>query len=144
MDIVIKLLFWLHIVALALGGAAAFGLPVVGSRMPTATPEMRPTLLKIMHGLSTVGRAGIGTLIVTGPLIIWLKFGGFGTVNAWFWIKMVLVLGLLGGVIYAGILLKRTEGGDMAAAQLSPRVGMVNVALFLAVMLSAVFAFETS
>ena len=144
MDIVIKLLFWLHIVALALGGAAAFGLPVVGSKMPTATPEMRPTLFKIMHGLSTVGRAGIGTLIVTGLLIIWLKHGGFGTVNFWFWIKMVLVVGLLGGVIYAGILGKRAEGGDMAAAQMSPRVGMVNMVLFLAVMLSAVLAFETT
>ena len=34
-------------VALAAGGVAAFGLPVVGSRMPTATPETRPTLFKI-------------------------------------------------------------------------------------------------
>lgn len=142
MDIVIDLLFWLHIVALALGGAAAFGLPVVGSKMPTATPETRPTLFKIMHGLSTVGRAGIGMLIVTGPLIIWLKYGGFGGVNVWFWIKMVLVLGLLVGVIAAGILLKRSEAGDRAAAQLGPRIGMANTLMFLGIMFSAVFAFE--
>lgn len=142
MDIVIRLLFWVHIAALALGGTAAFGIPVVGRRMPAATPETRPALLGIVKGLSTVGRAGIGTLIITGPLIAWLKYGGFATFGIWFWIKMVLVLGLLAGVIYAGILLKRTEGGDAASAQQLPRVGMVNILLFLGVMFSAVFAFE--
>lgn len=142
MDIVIKLLFWLHLLALALGGAAAFGIPVVGRKMPTAAPEMRPTLLAIMHGLSTVGRAGVGTLIVTGPLIVWLKYGGFGGMNVWFWVKMVLVLGLLAGIIYSGILLKRIMSGDVSAAQQSPRVGMINTLLFVAIVFSAVFAFE--
>lgn len=142
MDIVNNLLFWVHLMALALGGAAAFGIPVVGRRMQAASPEMRATLLSIMHGLSKAGRAGIGTLIVTGLLIVWLKYGGFGGVNVWFWIKMVLVLGLLAGVIHAGILLKRTMSGDTASAQQSPRVGMINTLLFLGIVLSAVFAFE--
>lgn len=142
MDIVNNLLFWLHLVALALGGTAAFGIPVVGSRMPTTAPEMRPTLLKIMHGLSTVGRAGIGTLIVTGPLMVWLKYGGFGGMNVWFWVKMVLVVGLLAGIIYSGILLKRIMSGDTASAQQSPRVGMVNTVLLLGIVFSAVVAFE--
>ena len=92
MDVVIGLLIWIHFLALAAGGAAAFGMPVVGSRMPTATAETRPTLFAIMKGISTVGRAAIGTLVVTGPLIVWLKYGGFGTMPIWFWVKMVLVL----------------------------------------------------
>jgi putative membrane protein len=142
MEVVINFLFWLHLIALALGGAAAFGIPVVGRKMPTAAPEVRPELLSVIRGLSAVGRAGIGTLIVTGPLIVWLKYGGFGGMNIWFWVKMVLVVALLGGVIYAGILLKRSAGGDMASAQLGPRVGMVNTLLFIAVVFSAVFAFE--
>lgn len=142
MDIVNNLLFWLHLMALALGGAASFGIPVVASRMPTATPEMRPTLLAIMHGLSKVGRAGIGTLIVTGLLLVWLKFGGIDKMTVWFWVKMVLVVALLAGVIYAGMLFKRTMAGDTAAAQQMPRVGMINTALLLGIVLSAVFAFE--
>ena len=141
MDIVNDLLFWLHLSSLALTGAAAFGLPVVGSRMPTATPEMRPTLFKIMHGLSTVGRTGIGILIVTGPLMLWLKYGWVAP-NEWFWIKMVLLIGLLAGIIYGGILLKRSEGGDMASAKLSPQVGRVNMLLFLGIVLSAVLSFQ--
>ncbi|MBI4920566.1 MAG: hypothetical protein HY834_02360 [Devosia nanyangense] len=140
MDIVIKLLFWIHMVSLALGGVAAFGIPVVGMRMPTATAETRPLLFGIANALSNIGRAGIGLLLVTGPLIFWLDFGWVAP-NAWFWIKMILVAALLAGVIYAGINAKRAQGGDMAAAKRGPMLGVVTATLFVLVMLSAVFAF---
>jgi protoporphyrinogen IX oxidase len=142
MNVVINLLFWIHLVGLALGGAAAFGIPVVGSRMPTASAEARPVLFSIADMLSKVGRVAIGLLIVTGPLIAWLKFGGFGGFTAWFWIKMVLVVLLLVGVIYAGINGKRAERGDMAAAQRAPMIGAATAGTFILIILSAVFAFN--
>ncbi len=76
MDILNNLLFWLHLIGLGLGAVASFGLPVVGRQMPTATAETRPTLFKVAEGMSTLGRAGFAILIVTGPLLVWLKFGG--------------------------------------------------------------------
>src|SRR5487761_2524804 len=118
MDVVSNLLFWIHLIGVALGGVAAFGIPVVASRMPTATADTRPLLFSLLEAMSKVGRAAIGLLIVTGPLIVWLKFG-MGGLSAWFWIKMVLV-----GLIYAGINGKRVEKGDMAAARRAPIVGM--------------------
>jgi uncharacterized membrane protein len=142
MDIVVKLLFWVHLMSLAAGGAATFGIPVVGRQMRTAGPEMRPVLQSILKGLSNVGRTGIGLLIITGPLMIWLKYGGFGGVSYWFWIKMALVVALLAGVVYGGILFERSTKGDMAAGQMMPRVGMINMILLLGIVLSAVFAFE--
>ena len=141
MDVLIDILFWIHMVALGLGGAAAFGLPVVGSRMPTATAETRPLLFSLLDGLSKVGRVGFGLLIVTGPLLAWLKFGGFGGFNAWFWVKMVLVVVLLGLVIYAGITGKRAEGGDRDAAMRAPKIGMAATATFVLVIGCAVLAF---
>ena len=116
MDVIVNLLFWIHLVAIALGGAASFGIPVVGSRMPTATDETRPLLFELMDGLSKVGRLAIGLLIVTGPLLIWLKYGGAAALSAWFSLKMVLVVVLLVGIIYSGINGKRAEQGDMTAA----------------------------
>jgi uncharacterized membrane protein len=110
--------------------------------MATATPELRPLLQTIMKGLSSVGRAGIGLLIVSGPLLIWLKYGGFEGVSVWFWVKMVLVLGLLGGVIFGGIMMKRAMSGDVAAAKRGPLIGMANTGLFLLIVLSAVLAFD--
>ena len=70
MDILTNVLFWVHLVSLALGGAATFGIPVVGRMMATATGETRPTLFKVAHGLSSVGRAGLGGLVITGPLMV--------------------------------------------------------------------------
>ena len=91
MDIVISLLFWIHLVALGLGAVASFGLPVVGAQMPTATAETRPTLFRVAEGLTRLGRIGLGTLIVTGPLLVWLKFGGMAGFTWWFTAKMVFV-----------------------------------------------------
>lgn len=141
MEVVVNLLIWIHLLALAAGGATTFGMPVAGRGMATATPEQRPALLALMKRLSTIGRAAIGTLIVTGLLIVWLDYGGFGTMNVWFWIKMVLVVALLAGVIYGGITFKRGSQGDAAAAKLGPRIGMVNMVLFFGIVLAAVFAF---
>ena len=141
MDTVNNLLLWVHLISLGLGGVASFGIPVVASRLPSAAPETRPLLLQVMKGLSTVGRAGLGLLIVTGPLLVWLKYGGTDGLNTWFWAKMVLVVLLLGGVIYAGTLLKRTVAGGPPSPQSAP-IGMINTVLFLAIVLMAVFAFE--
>lgn len=142
MDVLSNILFWLHLVALAAGGAASFGLPVVGSMMPSATAETRPTLFKVGQRLSTIGRAGLATLIVTGPLLVWLKYGGTDGFTWWFWAKMVLVVILLGLVIFGGINAKRIQGGDMAAAKRAPQIGMASMATLILVVLTAVFAFS--
>jgi uncharacterized membrane protein len=142
MEITQNLLFWLHFIGLALGGVATFGLPVVGRQMPTATAETRPTLFKIADGLSMVGRAGFGVLIITGPLLFWLKWNGSAPAMSWFIAKMVFVLLLLILIIVAGITSKRAQSGDMAAAKRIPMLGMIGIVLFLGVILCAVFTFN--
>lgn len=142
MDVLNNILFWIHLVSLSLGGVGAFGLPVVGRMMATATAETRPTLFKVAHGLSSVSRAGLGGLIITGPLLVWLKFGGTAGFTTWFWAKMVLVVLLIVVVVWAGINAKRAEGGDMAAAKRAPMIGGLAMLLLLGVVLSAVFAFN--
>ena len=142
MDIVNNLLFWLHLVSLSLGGVGAFGIPVVGSMMPMASAETRPTLVKVAHGLSRVSRIGLGVLIITGPLLVWLKFGGTAGFTAWFWAKMILVVLLIIVIVWAGMNAKRAEGGDMAAAKRAPMIGGLAMLLLLGVVLCAVFAFN--
>lgn len=142
MDVLNNILFWIHLVSLALGGVAVFGLPVVGARIGPAPTEVRPTLFQIANTLSTMGRAAFGALIITGPLMVWLKFGGTSGFTAWFWAKMVLVLALLAVIIYGGINAKRAQGGDMAAARRAPAIGMTGMVVFVGVILCAVFAFS--
>lgn len=142
MEILNNLLLWLHLTALAMGGAASFGMPFVGNQMSKATPETRPVLFAVAHGLSTVSRAGFAILIITGPLLIWLKFGGVSGFTWWFSLKMVLVVLLLIDVIYLGMLMKRVEHGDAGAAGMMPRLGALGTVLLLGIVLSAVFAFN--
>ena len=141
MEIAINLLFWLHLMALALAGAAIFGLPVVGGQMASAGGETRAILFTIAKRLSTFSRAALGVLIVTGPLLVWLKYGGMAGFTPWFHAKMTLVVLLLVSVIVAGILLKRAQGGDSGAAEMLPRLSLVNLVLVLGIVLCAVFAF---
>lgn len=142
MDILINLLFWLHFIGLGLGAVASFGLPVVGAQMPTATNETRPTLFKVSNGLTRLGRIGFGTLIVTGPLLFWLKWNGTAPAMTWFIAKMVFVVLLLILVIVAGITSKRAQGGDREAGKRMPMLSMIGIALLLCVILCAVFAFN--
>jgi hypothetical protein len=80
-------------------------------------------------------------LLVTGPLIFWLKYGNAAP-NVWFWVKMVLVLVLLGVVIFAGINGARAEKGDRDAAARGPVIGMAGMVTYLAVIAAAVAAFD--
>jgi uncharacterized membrane protein len=141
MDFVVQFLFWVHLVSLAAGGAAVFGIPIVGSRVATAPAEVRPVLFGISNRLSGMGRGALVLLIISGPLMIWLKYGGRADFTYWFWVKMALVALLLVLVIYAGINAKRAQTGDVAAARRAPPLSMAAVVLYLCIIASAVLNF---
>jgi putative membrane protein len=140
-DILNSILFWIHLVALAVGGAAVFGIPMTGAMLANASVESRSALVHVIERLSRAGRGAIGTLLVTGPLMVWLKYRGFADLSAWFWIKMVLVVIMVAGVIYAGLLMRRAATGDAGAVRQQPMVGTVLLVTFVCIILSAVLAF---
>jgi uncharacterized membrane protein len=141
-DVLNHILLWLHLVGLGLGTVASFGIPVVGGKMPTATAETRPILFSVIKGLSRVAQTGLGVLLITGPILFWLKWRFTAPSMTWFGIKMVLVLILIGGVIFSAVNARRIEAGNREAAALQPRIGMAMMLVLLGVILSAVFAFE--
>jgi uncharacterized membrane protein len=140
MEYLIPFLFWVHLLALAIGGAAVFGLPVVGAKVATATPETRPTLFAIANQLSSIGRVALVLLLISGPLLFWLKYGWIAP-SGWFWVKMVLVALLVVLVIIAGINAKNAQHGDIASAKRAPLLSMLAVGLYLLVIASAVLTF---
>lgn len=142
MDIVINLLIWIHIIAFVAGGSNSVVGPVIGARLASATPEQRTGYFGVMNTLSQVGKIAMVTLLVTGPLVMFLKYGGFGGASIWFWLKMALVALMLGTVIYGGILFKRSQAGDAAAGKRAGVVHRVTSLAYLGVLLTAVFAFS--
>lgn len=142
MDIIINLLFWIHLLALVAGGSSAVVGPIIGARLPGATPEVRLAHFAVLNQLSRVGRAAVATLLVTGPLMLWLKYGGFGGASPWFWVKMVFVAIMLAALIYGGINEKKAQAGDTVAAKNADMAHKATAAAFAAVVFSAVFAFN--
>lgn len=142
MAIASSLLFWLHLSALALGGAAVFGVPAVDFWLSGPGAGQEAAGFALMKQLTTMGRAAYGVLIVTGPLIAWLRFGGFAGFNAWFDAKMVFVVLLLITMIAQAIFARRTAAGDAKARGMLRQLEIVNIAVLLLIVLCAVFAFN--
>lgn len=142
MDAFIDILFWLHIVALVAGGSNSVVMPLIGGKLATAEGGTRQTLFSIGDQLAKIGKVSMAVLLVTGPLMLWLRFGGIGGMNGWFWLKMALIVVMLVAIVISGKALKQAEAGDMAAMARAERAGMVTALAFAGVLLAAVFAFD--
>jgi uncharacterized membrane protein len=81
-------------------------------------------------------------LIITGPLMLWLKFGGHAPSDSWFMVKMVLVLIVIVGVIVNGLAFRRLRNGDVAATAMATQSRIVTSVALVLVVLAAVFAFN--
>ena len=142
MDVFVTILLWIHIVAFVAGGSNSVVGPVIGARLAGATPDGKAAYFGVMNTLSKVGRASMITLLVTGPLIIWLRYGGFDGVNFWFWIKMALIVVMLVSIIIGDINFKKEREGDMEAARAADLAHKISGLAFAGVLLSAVLAFN--
>lgn len=142
MTILINLLFWVHLLALAGGGASAVAMPIIGSKLAGADGATRQTLFDIAGRISRVGRGALGVLVVTGLLLFWLKWDFSAPSAMWFGVKMALVLILLGAIIVGGINFKKARGGDAAAARTAALAGRIAGPTLAGVVLAAVFAFS--
>jgi uncharacterized membrane protein len=142
MVVLVNLLLWLHIVALALGLGGGLGMSQVGPRLVAAAPDQRETwwpLAKVFTGLASVG---LVLLLVTGPLMLWLKFGGFAGMNVWFQVKMALVVLAVVAVGLSQWGMARLRRGDEGGGRLASVTGPLTTLIVLAIALSAVFAFN--
>jgi putative membrane protein len=134
-------LFFIHIVAFIAGGANSVLMPVIGPKMATATPDVRASLMSIVEAVAKVGKYAMATLLITGVLVLWLKWN-WVVPNFWFWIKMAGIVAMLVLISLNEMNARKAKTGDMAAAANSKRFGQLTGVAFLVVILSAVFAFN--
>lgn len=142
MDIVVKLLVFLHMVGLIHGMAAGIAGSRMGPLLASSNDDQRSILFRLSKALSMNGHIGLTLLWGSGILLVWLKYGGVADLGLWFWVKLVLVvvLTILVGIITVG--LRRMREGDMSAAPTVKRASMINAVVGLAIILCAVFAFS--
>ncbi|MGB3337528.1 MAG: hypothetical protein WBA73_10140 [Devosia sp.] len=142
MDVVINLLIWAHILAFVAGGSNSVVGPVIAARLPGAAPDVQGAYYAVMDRVAQVGKGAMLVLLLSGPLILWLKYGGIGGASIWFWAKMVLVAVMLAAIIYGGINEKKSRTGDVEAGRRAGVAHKVTGLAFAGVLLSAVFAFN--
>jgi hypothetical protein len=136
MDIAFDIALMAHLLSLLAAGAALIGLPVVAARMGSATAETRPLLGGIVQSLGRAAQISFAVLIVSGPLMVWLRYGGVEGLNSWFWVKMALIVVMIGAMIVGGRL---RAAGNVAAAG---SVAWVSRAALVGVVIAAVLTFE--
>jgi uncharacterized membrane protein len=142
MDVVINLLIWLHFAGLVVGMGAGFSSGQVSMRMGGAPAEARETLVTLYKALARIGHIGLGILIVTGLLVLFLKYGDLMGMGVWFWIKMALVVVLIGLISFGTRNANKAFAGDQAAIAMAPRIGMLTGMTGFLIILAAVFAFS--
>ncbi len=141
MTVLALLLLVIHILAFVAGGSNSVIMPILGARMATATPETRGTLVGVANALGTVGKVAMATLLVTGVLVLWLKWN-FVIPNNWFWAKMGFIVLMLIFISLNEMTTKRAQPGDQQAVARSKLYGQLTGLSFLGVVISAVFAFN--
>ena len=141
MSVIINLLVWVHLVALAMGFAGGIGMSQVGPRLAAAAPDQRETWWALVNVFGRISHIGLGLLLVTGPLILWLKFHGAGGLSAAFAVKMGLLVLAVVAIGFSDWGKARLKKGDAGGARVMAAMGPLIMLLMLGVVLAAVFAF---
>lgn len=141
MHVVGLVLFIIHIIAFVVGGANSVVMPLIGPKMATASPDTRAALTDLAEKLSKTGKWAMLTLLVTGVLVLWLKWD-WAVPNVWFWIKMAFVAAMLVFISLNEVNARKARAGDAAAARQAAQFGQFTAIAFLGVIISAIFAFN--
>jgi putative membrane protein len=133
LDLISILLLVAHLLGLMLV-AAAF-LPLLGMMgQGGAAPQTNRLLTRFGH-------YGIIVLLVSGPLLLWVRYGGFDGVSHWFWAKMLFVVLLAAGVVVSVVSARKMRAGDPAATARVRLGRIVAVVSLLGIVVFAVLAF---
>jgi protoporphyrinogen IX oxidase len=135
-------LLWLHFVGIGMGMGGGIALSQVGPRLISAPENDRSLLWTLETFFSRIGAGGLTILLTSGPLMLWLKFGGPSGLSWWFWAKMVSVAVALIGVILHEWAAQRFRLGAVSAVPLMYFGGRMAGLGIVVAMLCAVVTFN--
>jgi hypothetical protein len=137
-----QLIVFLHFFGLMLGAAGGLSSGLImrrASAMPVAEAK---SIRSLGPMLATVSATGVAVLWLTGLLMVWGRWSGFGNLPALFWVKFLFVVTLTAatGLIHATY--AQVRRGNTAAAARLPRLGPAAGISALLAVLFAVYAFR--
>jgi hypothetical protein len=135
-------LLFLHFFGLMLGAAGGFASVIVMRRALTLPVDEAKVLRGLGPTLAKVSATGVAVLWVTGLILVWSKWSGFGSLPDMFWIKAIFIVSLTVVVGLIHMTYAEIRKGNVAVAARLPKLGpMAGVSALLAV-LFAVLTFS--
>jgi len=135
-------ILFLHFVGLMLGAAGGFSSAIVMRRALTLPADEAKVLRGLGPILAKVSATGVAVLWVTGLILVWSKFDGFGNLPQMFWIKGIFILSLTAITILIQMTYAEIGKGNAAVAACLPKLGPVAGISALLAVLFAVLAFS--
>jgi len=135
-------ILFLHFVGLMLGAAGGFASAIVMRRALTLPADEAKVLRGLGPILAKVSATGVAVLWVTGLILVWSKFDGFGNLPQMFWIKGIFILSLTAITILIQMTYAEIGKGNAAVAARLPKLGPVAGISALLAVLFAVLAFS--
>lgn len=142
MGIVNSLLLAAHLAGLAMIVGATLVLWRAGGVL--ARGEGGPGLTRLGERVIVLGDIGLGLNWISGPVMIFTKYGGFGAfvgLGPWFWLKLAFVVALSGMLGAAGGNFRRARADQTNAGGRIERIGGIAALCALGVIVSAAFTF---
>ena len=135
-------ILFLHFVGLMLGAAGGFASAIIMRRALVLPADEAKVVRGLGPILSTVSATGVAVLWVTGLIMVWSKWDGFGSLPQMFWVKAIFILSLTVMTALIQLTYAEIRKGNPAAAARLPKFGpMAGISALLAV-LFAVLAFN--
>ena len=127
-------LLFLHLVGLMLGAAGGFASAIIMRALVLPADEA-----KVLRGLgpilAKVSAIGVAVLWVTGLILVWSKWDGFGSLPQMFWVKAVFILSLTVVAILIQMTYAEIRKGNVAVAARLPKLGPIaGISALLAVL----------
>lgn len=141
MDILNAFLLFFHIMGLAVTLGAAFAVTMLGPMFGRVEAAERGMLFRLGLMLARYANWGLLVMWVTGPLLLWLKWGGFEGISHWFYLKLVFVVIFSATLGINASAFRRFADGDTGASSRVAITSVFNLILGTLAVLSAVFAF---
>ncbi len=140
--ILLNLLLILHLAGLVMGfvGGRAHG--AVVARLKGAGADVAEVLWAFEKTASWTAFIGTGLLVVSGALMLWLKYDGLAGQGWLFWLKMVLVVAVALAEVVRHLAALRWKSGDEAMAVWAKRAGKFSGLAAVATVAVAVFNFN--
>jgi hypothetical protein len=132
----------LHFLGLAMGLSVSIGNIVILGLITRAAPPEKAVLARFPPAISTVGRAGLALLWLTGLTMAYTKWNGIGSMPWTFDVKLTSVVLLTIVVAYITMLEGRIRRGEAAAAAQIQTVGKVAPVLAVVAIIFAVLTFD--